>query len=307
MAANLQSTLLFRSPLVDVIDWRCRPTNGACGPEEHSDASSVAIPRRGVFVKHQCGAELVGDANAVMFFNRHEPYRVSHPVAGGDDCTSFRFAPHVLADALRMFDPSARHETDGPFAHSHGPLSSPTLHLCQRLRQQLLEGTGDPLLVEEVALRFLARALHESHAIRGQRPPRPRADTERAHREWAESARVVLNRRLADRVLLGDVAREVHCSPFHLARVFRRHIGIPIHRYLNRLRLRSALDRLLDESSDLTTLALDLGFASHAHFSTAFRREFGSRPSSLRQPLDGERVREMSKNLEAGRPPSAYC
>jgi AraC-like DNA-binding protein len=42
------------------------------------------------------------------------------------------------------------------------------------------------------------------------------------------------------------------------------------------------LEHLADGKPDLTMLALDLGFSSHAHFSHAFRREFGSAPSRLR-------------------------
>ena len=89
----------------------------------------------------------------------------------------------------------------------------------------------------------------------------------------------------------------MHASPFHLARVFQQRTGLPVHRYLTKLRLRAALERLADGANDLTALALDLGFSSHSHFTDSFRREFGRAPSEVRQAT-GRALRQMSKNLE---------
>ena len=88
--------------------------------------------------------------------------------------------------------------------------------------------------------------------------------------------------RLAQPISLDDVSRAVHASPFHFARIFQERTGVPVHRYLTRLRLRAALERVAAGESDLTRLALELGFSSHSHFTDAFRREFGRAPSTVR-------------------------
>jgi len=49
-----------------------------------------------------------------------------------------------------------------------------------------------------------------------------------------------------------------------------------------RLRLARALD-LLAKYDDLTTLALDLGFSSHSHFSAQFRMIYGYSPSAFKR------------------------
>ena len=67
-----------------------------------------------------------------------------------------------------------------------------------------------------------------------------------------------------------------------MCRLFRRHAGLPLHRYRRRLRLREALRRLADGERDLTGLALDLGFSEHSHFTNAFRAEFSVPPSGFR-------------------------
>lgn len=81
---------------------------------------------------------------------------------------------------------------------------------------------------------------------------------------------------------LGEAA---HCSPFHLARLFRRHLGLSPQQYRLRLRLAQALDRLEGGERDLAGLAFDLGFASQSHFGALFRREVGVTPAAARAAL----------------------
>ena len=109
--------------------------------------------------------------------------------------------------------------------------------------------------------------------------------------------RLLLATRFAEDLTLDDIARSVHCSAFHLGRIFRRQTGLSIHQYRHRLRLYAALDRIHAGADDLTGLALDLGFSSHSHFTDAFCRAFGLPPSVCRQQPRGS-LREMSRNLK---------
>ena len=122
--------------------------------------------------------------------------------------------------------------------------------------------------------------------------------TDEDHAERVEAAKTYLASHLSEPIALDDVAREVNASPFHFARVFQQRTGVPIHRYLTRLRLRASLERVASSKVDLTALALDLGFSSHSHYSDAFRREFGCTPSAARKHASARAFREMSKNLE---------
>ena len=84
---------------------------------------------------------------------------------------------------------------------------------------------------------------------------------------------------------------------FHLSRVFRDRTGYTLHRYLLELRLREALNRLEDTGSDLTVLALDLGFCSHSHFTDSFGQTFGVPPSEFRKRADAAHVRRLRRRL----------
>jgi AraC family transcriptional regulator len=48
------------------------------------------------------------------------------------------------------------------------------------------------------------------------------------------------------------------------------------------MRVLAGLRRLSNPQSDLTEVAMDLGFADHSHFSNSFRRVLGVPPSAVR-------------------------
>jgi AraC-like DNA-binding protein len=86
------------------------------------------------------------------------------------------------------------------------------------------------------------------------------------------------------RARLTEISRAVGASPSYLAAIFKKAERTTIHRYLLNLRLSRAAS-LLAGSDDMTVLALNLGFASHSHFSSAFRRWAGCTPTSYRARL----------------------
>jgi AraC family transcriptional regulator len=106
----------------------------------------------------------------------------------------------------------------------------------------------------------------------------------RDHSELVARVKDMLAQASGLKVSLGDLARAVGSSPSHLAAIFKKAEHTTIHRYLVDLRLRRAAS-LLWGCDDLTTLALNLGFASQSHFSNAFRRWAGCPPGQYRARL----------------------
>ena len=285
---------IFSSDLVSITDARCRPQDACCGQEEWSASNDIVMTRRGCFVRRVDRHESLADANSVQFFQKNEPYRVRHPAVGGDDCTSFSFAPEVLADAFAMFRPSAADQPERPFSASHADCPGEALVSLHRIRRIALDAqaTGscvDTLAVDELAMRMLLRIARLTIPRERVAHRSIRSDTRRAHRDLVANTQALMIDRLCERLTLAAIARAVHSSPFHLARVFRRLTGQSLHQYLNRLRLRTALDRLADGATDLTSVAFDLGFSSHSHFTSSFADEFGTTPSTLRREIGGTR------------------
>jgi AraC-like DNA-binding protein len=259
----LSSTVLLDTPLVRVADVRCRAPAGGCGAVEHDRAADVVVPRRGVFRVHRRGGPVVADAASVVVFGAGEEYRVSHPAQGGDVSTVLRFAPALLEEAAGGGGP--RHATLRPRSRL----------AVSVLTAALASGRADPLEAEEAALLALAALADDLGAGRPAPPPHPRV----------EEVRALLAARPAEPWRLEAVARAVHCSPFHLARQFRAATGETIGRYLLRLRLALALERLADGERALGRLAVELGFAHHSHFSARFRAAFGTTPDAVRTIL----------------------
>jgi AraC family transcriptional regulator len=295
---SLQAHSIYRSRTAVIYDVCCRPNCREHGPEERSSGHHIVFPRSGVFVKQVAGSEFVADPNQVLFFNQAEPYRIAHPVEGGDDCTVFEFRAELLREVIGVHQPKVAERPDRPFEFTH-TLSDQSLFFFQhRVRQRLLSGVADSLMIDEFALELLAAVTRRSYLHRGVSPARRRATTAEAHREQAEKTRLLLAARLSENLGLEEIARAVHSSSFHLARVFHGETGLAMHQYRNRLRLRVALERLLEQSTDLTRLAFEVGYSSHSHFSDAFRRAFGIPPSECRRRATSKQVREMSKNLK---------
>lgn len=299
MASDHGLRPLYRSGTVFIGDYRCRAQRSDRGSEEFSTTHDIGIVRGGVFVRHNGRRRSITvDANQAVFFNRHEPYAVSHPLAGGDDTTVLSVAPDVLCELLAECDPGVRDRPERPFAFAAAPTPPSSFVFQHRLRQSLQRDSVDPLEVDELALVLAHAVLRAALRHHGRPAPRGRPDTARAHAELADAAQRVIGVGYDGPLTLDTIARAVHSSPFHLARVFRRYSGISLHRYQTRLRLRAALARLAEGARDLTALALRLGFSSHGHFTSAFHAEFGLTPSAFRRTASSARLREMSTNLE---------
>ena len=81
----------------------------------------------------------------------------------------------------------------------------------------------------------------------------------------------------ADHRNLETWGRLVGASPRTLARLFVRETGMTFSAWVRHMRLSLALDRLMRGDS-VTTVALDLGYASPSVFCAMFRRTLGSSP-----------------------------
>jgi AraC-like DNA-binding protein len=80
--------------------------------------------------------------------------------------------------------------------------------------------------------------------------------------------------------------------------VFRAETGFALHEYRSQLRLRAALDRV-DAGVELLTVAHELGYSSHSHFTRFFTRAFGIPPSRLRVRGDAGTLAELRATVDA--------
>jgi AraC family transcriptional regulator len=272
--------ILFDSDVATVGRWRCpvgHPLFRDSGPARRY---LFCFPRTSVWIQHDGGQPFVADANTVTYYNQGQRYQRRAMSERGDRGDWFAVAPQVIAELLAEWDPSAKDRPHRPFTFTHGPCDADT-YLLQRAVFEHVARTAEPdtLFVEESVLHILSRTASLAYSAAGAEPIAP---TRRRARDLAEAARAIVASRFEEPLSLPIIARLVDASVFHLARVFRGMTGTTLHAYRNQLRLRAALERVADPGSDLLSVAIDLGYSSHSHFSEAFRRTFKVTPSALR-------------------------
>ncbi len=293
---------LYAGPLIEIGAFRVHPDHPRFNDSGPIAQCLFVFPRRSVRITHDGASPVVADVNTVMFYNRSQTYRRDPVSADGDKCEWFALPEPLVAEAVAAYDPPVYDRPGRPFRFVWGPCT-PEVYLTQRQLTETLNRAPakDSLHIEETVLAIFDRLVREVY--RHQREPvtaAPRAAAARA--ELAEAARDLLGRRYRELLTLPELARSLHTSPYHLSRVFRAHTGTTIHRYVNELRLREALERISDRNVDLIDVAIDLGFASHSHFSERFRRSFGEPPSAVRERLlgpAGKRARIRQRALRS--------
>ncbi|RAZ72482.1 AraC family transcriptional regulator [Mesorhizobium atlanticum] len=87
----------------------------------------------------------------------------------------------------------------------------------------------------------------------------------------------------ADRPTLGDLAKEIGISRFHFGRAFKQSTGMTPHAFIAQRRLEQSAAMLRSTKLSATKIAMECGFASSSHFTTAFKRGFGVNPIEFRR------------------------
>jgi AraC-like DNA-binding protein len=252
-------------------DGKCRHKSA----EECSSATHLVFPYRGVYVRHLGRNEAVAEANQVLFFNKSESYRVSHPVEGGDACLSIT----VREDFLHELAPKEHlHDGDGAIFRRQRLRIDPRAQvLVALLRHGFVTQAIETLEAETLTLTLIRRSLGErtSHAARGSY----------GRQKLVDRAKLVLSSEVSRRWTLAEIAAEVGVSPVYLTQAFAQAEGVPLYRYQLRLRLARALD-LLGSFDDLSRLSMELGFSSHSHFTAAFKQAYGRTPAQFQRSVN---------------------
>ena len=99
-----------------------------------------------------------------------------------------------------------------------------------------------------------------------------------------QQAKSIIDERYAEPLTLDDLAAAVGRSKRHLGALFEKQVGIPIHQYLTRVRLRRALE-LIREGEKIEAVSLLVGYRSKANFYRHFKTQTGITPLAYRAAL----------------------
>jgi AraC-like DNA-binding protein len=244
--------------------------------ETYEPQTQILLTLGGAFVYHVGRARQLVDANRVAFVQAGQTSADSHPTGGDVSCLVLTPAPALLTELLAALRPEL---CDGRRLAITAPASVALQVAAARWVAVLHGGTPvEPLVAEEAAIRIATAAL-----AGGLGAGEPRDVAPSAAARLAERAKALL---APDGQPIGlvSLARQLAVSPAYLSDAFRRAEGVSLVRYQLRLRLVRAL-AALPHTEDLAALALELGFSSHSHFTTAFRTTLGLTPSQYRRQV----------------------
>lgn len=253
------------------------------------DGSVTLVDLQDVWIRHQAVAPFRmaydGRRPMVLFlFNATRPARggVTFPrgafsiLAPGAPLNLESAEPtEVLAVA---FDPKAGLSL--PEASTPPPgVVDPGVHaLAHEMRRVLLsEGEEARDYLVRLADTLVARAAQVAGApLRRRRRPDLAPFNLRRVQEHIES-------RLTERVTVGELAALAGLSREYFSRAFQAATGESPHQFILARRLAVARQRLEEGAEDLALLAVQTGFSSHAHLTTAFGQAFGLTPQAYRR------------------------
>jgi AraC family transcriptional regulator len=159
----------------------------------------------------------------------------------------------------------------------------PGVHaLAHEVRRVLLsEGADARAYLERLADTLVTRAAQVAGGARARKRPTIAPFNLRRVQEHIDS-------RLTERITVDELAAVAGLSRGYFSRAFHAATGESPHQFVLARRLAEARQRLDEGAADLALLAVQTGFSSHAHLTTAFGQAFGLTPQAYRRRRPAE-------------------
>jgi AraC-like DNA-binding protein len=154
---------------------------------------------------------------------------------------------------------------------------APATRLAFAMHEALVREDASELEISTLVAETLAEIIGPEAAPATQAP--------RAVRK----ARAFLHDVLAEKITLDDVAAHAALDKFHLARAFRREVGLPPYEYLTYLRV-SRAQALLRRGVRAAEAAQEVGFCDESQLHRHFRRIVGVTPGAYARSLVSSRI-----------------
>lgn len=102
---------------------------------------------------------------------------------------------------------------------------------------------------------------------------------------WVTEINTLLNDQFSENLTLEYLSKNLNIHPVHLSREFSRYFHSGLGEYIRKLRIQKSLELISRKNQDLTSIAIDCGFADQSHFTRSFKQINGISPSEYRKLL----------------------
>ena len=96
-----------------------------------------------------------------------------------------------------------------------------------------------------------------------------------------------IERNLADRISLDQLAEEANLSKYHFSRLFSRHTGMPPLQFASSMRIQRAKELLRSGELSISDICTEVGFTDSGTFEKQFKKHVGITPTAYLKSFTG--------------------
>lgn len=176
--------------------------------------------------------------------------------------------------------PYHRHNTS-PYQRHQLPITPAMLDCVEEIFQSERKGIFLELYIESLVLRLLLFQLEqmENHDCRVF------CSLKKSEVGHVYAARKIITTKIDQWITIKELAKLVGTNEYTLKKGFKEVFGVPVFEFIKNYKMKEAHNMLYNTELDISTISNRLGYKNLTHFSAAFKRKFGLRPSELKSSI----------------------
>lgn len=269
--------ILHSSAFYQIRDFKCNCIECHKSKVEYSRTFNLCFVRSGYFEFEVFRDNLEVHVGRVLVTKPSSEHVARHIDEQPDVCSVFDFKTEFYDTLQEHYDvPWFFRNND---IHSLLLKCTPDLdHLHHIILQLTKSGNADQLQIDDLVLRLVDRVMN---TLDQKIEPVP-ANLKRFHLSTVEKAKNYMLSNFNENIGLQQLSEHCCVSLFHFSRIFKSVMKVTPHQYLSEIRLNHAKILLENTKYPVTQIAIQCGYSSVEHFSTAYKKRFESKPSESR-------------------------